>query len=356
MELSGPGVNLAAIPDQPAVFLLWASAGAPYLAKTARLRRRLARLLSHSDRLSRVLRLAGIAERLDYWLPGSVLEAQLLHLELARLHFPEDWRKITRLPVPAFLRLLTDNPYPRMMVTTRLGRGVFVGPFASRAGAERYENEVLDLFQLRRCEENLEPSPQHPGCIYGEMNRCMRPCQAAVSREEYSHEATRVEQFLRTSGDSLAEPAEAARDRASAEMRFEEAERLHQYIARIRGAAAAAGSLARPLEALAGVAVVRSAFPQAVELLFFTHGRWHPPRQLLLADSVDAGQSLDRRLREVAAQIAANGAPNLEHLAILSRWHSSTWRDGEWIGCESLDKLPYRKLVNAVARVAGGAA
>jgi excinuclease ABC subunit C len=352
-RLSELGEDLVYVPDRSAVFLLWADHGAPYLAKTALLRRRLRRLLANPDRLSRVLRLGGVVERLEYWPVGSQLEAVLVHLELAQRYFPEDWRSIARLKPPAFLRLATGNPFPRTMITTRLGQGLFTGPFANRAAAERYQASVLDLFQVRRCEDNLAPSPEHPGCIYGEMDKCLRPCQAAVSRDEYAHEAARFEQFLRTSGQSLAEPIEAARDRASGSMQFEEAENLHQRAEKIREAAAQAGDLARPLDQLAGVAVAASTVTQAVELLFFIGGRWQSPRRFLLADTVDAGQSLDRRLREMIAGIACNGSPNLEHLAILSRWYGSTWRDGEWVGFESPEKIPYRRIVNSIARVAG---
>lgn len=341
------------IPDRPAVFLLWAAEGQPYLAKTTLLRRRLRRLLSRTDRLSRVLRLGGVVERLDYWTVGSHLEAMLVHLELAKQHFPDEWQKITRLKAPAFLQLVTENEFPRMRITTRLGRGVFAGPFPSRAAAERCENEVLDLFQIRRCEENLVPTPQHPGCIYGEMNKCLRPCQAAVTPDEYRHEADRVVQFLKTRGISLLEPAEAARDRASAEMQFEEAERMHVRVARIQEVASAMGDLARPLEQLVGVAVARSAADTAIELIFLAGGQWQEPRRLLLADSVDAGQSLDRRVREMIAQVPLTGKPNLEHLAVLMRWYGSSWRDGEWVGFDAPEKLPYRRIVNSVARVAG---
>ena len=79
------------LPDRPAVFLLWAGEGAPYLARTALLRRRLRRLVSNRDRISRVLNLQGVAERIEYWPVGSHLEASLLHLELAQRYFPEDW-------------------------------------------------------------------------------------------------------------------------------------------------------------------------------------------------------------------------------------------------------------------------
>lgn len=337
------------VPDRPAVFLLWTAQGAPYLARTALLRRRLRRLLASSERVSRVLSLGGLVERIEYWLTGSQLESSLLHLELAQKYFPDDWRRIVRLHPPAFVRVTTDNPFPRTMVTTRLGRGVFHGPFASRAAAERYQNEVLDLFQIRRCEENLAPSPEHPGCIYGEMNRCLRPCQQAVSQDEYGHEAVRLEQFLETAGTSLAEPTEAAREAASTAMNFEEAERLHQRLTRIREVAGSAGELARVVDRLTGVAVVPSSEAGAVELLFFVGGRWTEPKRLTLGV---AGGSMDVRLRELAAGIASEGAPNLEHLSLLARWHGSSWRDGEWIGFESFERLPIRRIVNAVGRVA----
>jgi len=347
--------EIDAIPDRPAVFLLWADQGSPYMARTALLRRRLRRLLADRERASRVLNLRGLVERIEYWPTGSQLESSLVHLELAQRYFPQDWPRITRLRPPVFLRLTLDNPFPRTMITTRLGRGLFYGPFASRAGAERFEGKLLDLFQIRRCEENLAPSPDHPGCMYGEMNRCLRPCQQAVSADEYRGEVVRVEQCLCSDGQSLAESAEAARDRASAAMDFEEAERLHarlNHVAEVRGAA---GELARELSRLAGVAVVPSSEAGAVELWFLAGGRWLEPRRFSLSETAGAGQSMDVRVRELTAGLAiAQAPPDAEHLSVLVRWHGSSWRDGEWLAFDSLEKIPYRKLVNAIGRVAAG--
>ena len=56
--------DLESIPDRPAVFLLWPTEGSPYLARTALLRRRLKRLLSDRDRVSRVLNLKGVVEQI----------------------------------------------------------------------------------------------------------------------------------------------------------------------------------------------------------------------------------------------------------------------------------------------------
>jgi len=189
------------------------------------------------------------------------------------------------------------------------------------------------------------------------MNRCLRPCQEAVSIEEYRTEATRVEQFLRTRGRSLADTAEAARDRASAGMQFEEAARLHQRVQRIEEVQALSGDVARELSSLHGVAVVPSAEPGAVDLWVLGGGRWLEPKRLVPGSAGQslggAGQSIDHQVKELLAGAAVMGPPHPEHLAIFMRWYGSSWRDGEWVGFDSFERIPYRKLVNAAARIAG---
>ena len=64
--------------------------------------------------------------------------------------------------------------------------------------------------------------------------------------------------------------------------------------------------------------------------------------------------SLDQRLRELVASLQPVTAPlaeKQEHLALLARWHYSTWSDGEWIGFHDPAQTPYRKLVRAISRV-----
>ena len=66
--------------------------------------------------------------------------------------------------------------------------------------------------------------------------------------------------------------------------------------------------------------------------------------------------SMDSRLKDLVAQVPAKDPPGAgvrqEHLALLARWFYSTWRDGEWIGCQSLGTIPIRKIVNAIGRLA----
>jgi len=343
---------IAALPNSDAVFLVRAGHRSAYLAKTSMLRRRLLRILKPAETARRSLNLRDVVTRVEYWPTASRFESMLLHYALARRDFPEDYLRLIKLRMPAYVKLILANEFPRTQVTTRLtgGQAIYYGPFRTRAGAELFENQFLDLFQIRRCQENLEPSPQHPGCIYGEMNKCLRPCQEVVSRDGYLTEVNRVEEFLRGDGTGLVSITAAARDRLSQEMNFEDAARQHQRLERIQEVLALRDDLVGDIERLYGVAVAPSTNADSVLLWFVSQGTWQAPRQFLLTSNV----SLDTRLRELVASLSPIDAPlaeKQEHLALLARWHYSSWSDGEWIGFRGWDEAPYRKLVRAISRV-----
>ena len=356
-DLSLLDAALENVPDSPAVFLLWPKQGEPYLSKTARLRRRLLRLLKHRETPSRLLHLRHTVRRIEYRLTASRLESSTLHYELARSHFPETYLDIVRLRMPSYVKILVANPFPRSQVTTHLTRtgGLFFGPFSSRAAAERFEGQFLDLFQIRRCQEDLEPSPLHPGCIYGEMAMCLRPCQQVVGPAEYAGEVERVTEFLNTGGHSLSDSIAHSRDRLSQEMNFEEAARQHKRFEKVQEVLKLRDDLAAALDRLHGVAITHSLSPGSVELWFVRSGDWQTPQRFSF-DVRDAKPlSLDQQLRAAFGSVEARKLTvreRQEYLALLARWYYSSWRDGEWLGFDSWDDIPYRKLVHAISRVA----
>jgi len=166
---------IASLPNSDAVFLVRAGDRSAYLAKTTMLRRRLLRILKPADSPRRSLNLRQVVTQVEYWTTASRFESALLHYSLTKQHYPDDYLRLVKLRMPSYVKLVLANEFPRTQVTTRLtgGRGLYYGPFRTRASAELFEDQFLDLFQLRRCQENLEPSPEHPGCIYGEMGRCL---------------------------------------------------------------------------------------------------------------------------------------------------------------------------------------
>ena len=208
---------------------------------------------------------------------------------------------------------------------------------------------------MRRCQEDLVPSPEHPGCIYGEMALCLRPCQEVVGPAEYGHEVARVVDFLRSGGQSLLGAIAHSRDRLSEEMLFEDAARQHKRYEKVQEVLKQADDLARDIDRLNGVAITGSLAADAVEMWFLREGSWQEPQRFSFEVRDGTPVSLDRKLRETFSSVAPRKLTvreRQEYLALLARWYYSSWRDGEWLAFESYDDIPYRKLVNAVSRVA----
>lgn len=344
------------LPQTAAVFAAMPREGAPYIGKTGVLRRRLKRLLRPALQPSRLLSLRNIATHVLYWPVTSRLQSALVLWDVARRYAPDSYLDLLKLRFPSYVKLVLANDFPRTQVTSKIGgaAGQYYGPFRTRGSAEEFEHQFLDLFQLRRCQEDLLPSPDHPGCIYGEMSMCLRPCQQVVGREEYAAETSRVSEFLLTGGRPMLRVAESARDRLSAELDFEAAAREHKRIERIQQVLKSRDELVTDLDHLHGVAVTASVEPHPVLLWFLIAGAWQPPVPFSVA-LADQSASMDRRLKDIVSSIPpakVSLRDRQEHLAILARWFYSSWRDGEWIAMPELTSAPYRKIIGAISRTA----
>ena len=130
----------------------------------------LLRLLSPPESQSKRLNLRERVTTIQYSLTGSDFECVLLQYRVLRKEFPETYQKRLRLRPAPVVRFNLENKYPRAYVTTRIGKltgkSLYYGPFRSRAVAEKFLNDSLDLFKMRRCTFNLNPDPAFPGCVY----------------------------------------------------------------------------------------------------------------------------------------------------------------------------------------------
>jgi excinuclease ABC subunit C len=273
---------LAQLPAKSAVFALHGAEerDEPYIGRTPNLRARLERLLQPSPKHPRRLQLAGRVRRIAWRLTGSEFESLLAQFSLLEGIYGAKALERMHLRSPAFVRFLGGNPYPRITVTHRPSlreADWSYGPFPSRTAAERFGEEALKLFLLRRCTEDLEPDPSHPGCIYSEMKMCLAPCYKGCSDERYAEEAAGVESFLATRGESRLVVLRAERDQASANLEFESAAALHAQVQRAESVRALASELVRPLSQLRGVILQAGANLDEVEVFVFENGMLRGP-------------------------------------------------------------------------------
>jgi excinuclease ABC subunit C len=392
---------LRAVPALPGVFALCGvrESDEPYLTRTADLRRRMRRLLAPPESQSKRLNLREKVARIEYCVTGSEFESSLTlyHAAAALFGYAEARRRL-KLHTPYFLRLTMENAYPRVYSTNRLskhGLDDIYGPFPSRAAAERYCDAVLDLFKLRRCYEDLEPHPEHPGCVYGEMKKCMEPCKEACTPEQYAAEGAAVKAFFDSHGESMLAGIMASREQASSAMEFERAAALHAQLQKVKAAAALADWLVRPVPALQAVIVQKAAEEAETELaaVFLLQGGCivGPERLSILGvravkEQTSVGSSLfaqplmlqavplegeitvpvdspEERAKAVIERLkekvgVANDLAILsDHLSLLRRWYyrPEKQRVGEISVSNPDGTWPVRRILRGAARVVLGA-
>jgi excinuclease UvrABC nuclease subunit len=354
----------AAAPAGPAVFLLRGNdaQAEPYVSKTANLRRRLHRLLGPPEQTRR-LNLRDRVHAIEFTATGSDFESGFVLYGALRQTFPKTYSDRLRLRFAPLLKLHLENEYPRASITTRLGRlggrSLYYGPFPSRAAAEKFANDSLDFFKMRRCVDDLHPDPQFPGCIYSEMKMCLAPCFKGCTDEDYRAEVARVQSYFDSSGHSLVREITAQREQASSSLEFESAAALHARVEKLRPVMGQLPEIVRRIDQLTAIMVQPSAFPESVAFFFIDAGVITGPLTFPI-QAVDhtKSQSMESRVQAALATLpAANtrtALETMEHLALLKRWFYRSTRSGEIFFADPKSGLPLRRLVRGIARVYRG--
>jgi excinuclease ABC subunit C len=355
----------------PAVFLLRGadSNSEPYVSKTANLRRRLQRLLSAPEEKTKRLNLRDRVRWIEYTLTGSDFESGFVLYHALRSAFPKTYADRLRLRFAPLVKLHLENEFPRASVTTRLGRrqgkNIYYGPFASRVAAEKFVNDALDFFKMRRCVEDLHPDPKFPGCVYSEMKMCLAPCFRGCTDDEYRSEVARVENFLDSRGESLKRQMSEERDDASAKMEFETAAAIHARLEKLAPVLQQLPEFVHRIDQLHAVIIQKSAQKsgqtESVVLFRVDAGALAGPMEFPISGAEHTkSQSMEARIQTAlsefsAAQLSSTNE-RMEHLAILKRWCYRGTRAGEIFFANPKGELPMRRLVRGISRVYKGEA
>jgi excinuclease ABC subunit C len=386
----------------PAVFALRGAdqAAEPYVSKTTNLRKRLQRLLAPPESQSKRLNLRERTATIEYSLTGSDFESVLLLYQTLRQEFPDTYQKRLRLRPAPVVRFNLENEYPRAYVTTRIGklggRSLYYGPFRSRAVADKFLNDSLDLFKMRRCTFDLNPDPSFPGCVYSEMKMCLAPCFKGCTDEAYAVEVGRVQEYFDSGGQSLLSELEAERERLSADLDFERAAAQHAKVAKIKGILSACDDLCGRLDRLDAVIIQPSAEAKSVALFRFHGGELLGPVpvsmesegvvsekmgsaniapenresenqvQPIQDSAIPSPQpapaetipALDSRIRTALESLMTSGSPSAQRfsheLAMLKRWYYRTHKAGEIFFANDRGELPLRRIARGATRVYRG--
>jgi excinuclease ABC subunit C len=234
--------------DRPGVYRMLSSDGEiVYVGKSKRVRTRLLsyfRCAYPEDKGARILR---EADRIEWDYTPSEFAALLEELRLIKRYRPRfnvamkrDARHF------AFIKL-TRGPAPKLLVVRGAGQddaAVYYGPFQGALRVTEAIRELNDVLGLRDCaldrrmhfsdqRELFQLQPRTPGCIRYEVKKCLGPCVAACSADDYAGRVKLARAFLDGTDDGPIDTLRQDMEAAAERLEFERAANLRDKLHRL---------------------------------------------------------------------------------------------------------------------------
>src|SRR5258706_8316766 len=268
--------KLARVPDQPGVYLYRdGKQQVLYVGKAASLRSRVRSYFQESrprdpktDSLVRQIR------DLEYIVTDNELEALMLEANLVRKHRPRYNIILRDDKHYPFLRLTTDEDFPRLVVARRVANdgATYYGPFYPATAMRETRRLTRQLFPLRTCAITIDGRLERP-CIQYAIRRCNAPCTGWETREGYAGTVRDVQRFLEGRDDELLRRLTEEMETAAGEEKFERAAVLRDQIQSLKKVQERQKIISTEEVDQDVIGVVRQGADAAVELFFVRKGR-----------------------------------------------------------------------------------
>lgn len=190
----------ATIPDGPGVYLFHAPDGRVlYIGKAKSLRKRLANYFGN-DLLARTRLMVSEADRVEWIVTDSEVDALMLEYTLVQKHQPRFNIKLRDDKSFPYLAITRYQEWPRVMVMRgKRRKGVqYFGPFAHAYAIRQTRDLLLRTFPIRSCTDTKFKSHASLGrpCLLFHIERCSGPCVGEVAAADYMNDVDGLAAFL----------------------------------------------------------------------------------------------------------------------------------------------------------------
>ncbi|MEP7216496.1 MAG: excinuclease ABC subunit UvrC [Anaerolineaceae bacterium] len=225
--------QLAALPARPGVYIMRNARGEViYVGKAAKLKDRVRSYFGSARGMEpKTVALRGHIEDFEYIVVGNAGEALILEATLIKRHQPFFNIRLKDDKRYPYLKVDVQNPWPRVYITRRIEKdgARYFGPYAS-AGSVRHTLDLTKkLFPWRSCTKEITGRDARP-CLDYFIKRCIAPCTAFCTKEEYDEVIQQVLLFLEGKSDDVLRRLKQQMEDASERMEFERAAMLRDQL------------------------------------------------------------------------------------------------------------------------------
>ncbi len=237
------------LPGAPGVYLMKASDGSPiYIGKAVNLRNRVRSYFQQSGLTENPLtaQMMRYVTEVDYIVTSTEIEALILENNLIKAHQPRYNVKLKDDKRYPFLRVTTNEPFPRIMITrkTESDGTRYFGPFVRVRSTRQVIKQLTKLFPIRTCTLPLvETHNKYRACLDYHIGRCPAPCANKISVQDYKKIVRKVCQFLGGNTNAVVKELRQQMEAASKSLDFETAARYRDMLKDVQQAVTTQQSL-----------------------------------------------------------------------------------------------------------------
>ncbi|MBI4810274.1 MAG: excinuclease ABC subunit C, partial [Ignavibacteriales bacterium] len=229
--------KLANIPSKSGVYKFIDKNGRVlYIGKAINLRNRVRQYFSKSGTMSsRIAAMTAKVYDVELIITDSEVEALILEATLIkklRPHYNIDLKDDKSYPYI----IVTNEPYPRVLVTRQVKRdgSKYFGPYTDVKNMRSSLKMIRDIFKVRSCNYHIDEETIRKRkikvCLDFHIKKCDGPCEGMISHERYNSMIDEVTQVIKGKYSSLLSDLEEKMNRASQELKYEEAADIRDKI------------------------------------------------------------------------------------------------------------------------------
>lgn len=225
--------QLAALPARPGVYIMRNAKGEViYVGKAAKLKDRVRSYFGSPHMMEpKTLALRQHIDDFEYIVVGNAGEALILEATLIKRHQPFFNIRLKDDKRYPYLKVDVQNPWPRVYITRRIEKdgARYFGPYASAGSVRATLDLTKKLFPWRSCTKEITGKDARP-CLDYYIKRCIAPCTAFCTKEEYDEVIEDVILFLEGKADDVMRRLRDQMARAAEQMEYERAAQIRDQL------------------------------------------------------------------------------------------------------------------------------
>ena len=212
------------IPENPGVYLMKKNGKVIYVGKAKNLKNRVSSYFNREHENEKTKELVKNIEDIEFIMCNSEIDAFVLENNLIKKYSPKYNIALKDEKTYPYIKISRETfPNIKMIRTTRAldtKTGMYFGPYPQ--GGWNLKKNIIKIFKIRDCNRDMNKVYTRP-CLKYFMKMCPGPCTYKNIKEEYKELVEGAKQLLKGQGRNVIEELKKKMEKASEDMKFEEA-------------------------------------------------------------------------------------------------------------------------------------